>query len=430
MPLPGAAAAAAPSYSSMRVQKAYRLNGVEGIRLQWRLQILDRQKVHAVRLVNQDIRLTRIALEHIHISSGVSVDEDEINVDTKSELAADGPMFLYGERQVSRKQGRARRTQSAVAESSRRKLANNDAGAAKRPQTAMPTTFAVVRARAETHFGVSPLAGDDVDSADERPPAAHGLGAAAVGAGFFHALAPRAARESIRPRQPPDERPSAAVEGGEDRRRPTSRAKTAAGRRPTQMGADARPATAAASSSSSSQPPPAPSAGKEVASDAADKKPAWDAEPERAVARDRAARPRGPRRSEAAVEPDQSSSTPLAPQPPPASPPAAVRPVSRAEQTAEAVKQARALSGRAKRFRNSVVGDPTLDQTLPMAEKKRKRKEALLKHRQNEQRAADLSVAEKVRNYLVQHPLSSAAGGGGGAVASSHDDDDDVFGEA
>ena len=52
----------------------YRINGIESGRLEKQLQILERQKLHTVRLVNNDIRLTRITLDHIEASSGKSVD--------------------------------------------------------------------------------------------------------------------------------------------------------------------------------------------------------------------------------------------------------------------------------------------------------------------------------------------------------------------
>lgn len=51
----------------------YRINGIESGRLEKQIQLLDRQKLHTVRLVNNDIRLTRITLDHIEASSGKSV---------------------------------------------------------------------------------------------------------------------------------------------------------------------------------------------------------------------------------------------------------------------------------------------------------------------------------------------------------------------
>ena len=55
-----------------------RINGIESSRLDKQLQILERQKVHTVRLVNNEIRLTKVTLEHIETSSGRSVDQEGI----------------------------------------------------------------------------------------------------------------------------------------------------------------------------------------------------------------------------------------------------------------------------------------------------------------------------------------------------------------
>lgn len=54
-----------PSYSSSRVQRASRLNALEHARLQQRLLLLEKAKLHQVKLTNQDIRLTSTALEYI-----------------------------------------------------------------------------------------------------------------------------------------------------------------------------------------------------------------------------------------------------------------------------------------------------------------------------------------------------------------------------
>ena len=62
----------------IKLTYTYRINGIEAGRLDKQIQILERQKLHTVRLVNNNIRLTRITLEHIEASSGRSVDQQGI----------------------------------------------------------------------------------------------------------------------------------------------------------------------------------------------------------------------------------------------------------------------------------------------------------------------------------------------------------------
>jgi len=52
-----------------------RINGIESGRLDKQLQLLERQKLHTVRLVNNDIRLTRVTLDHIEACSGHSINQ-------------------------------------------------------------------------------------------------------------------------------------------------------------------------------------------------------------------------------------------------------------------------------------------------------------------------------------------------------------------
>ncbi|GFO15346.1 hypothetical protein PoB_004185100 [Plakobranchus ocellatus] len=131
----------APSYSSSRVQRATRINGIEAARLEQTLQYLEKAKLHQCRLSNQDIRLISLSMDYIQMSSGhspeawrpsevtrrsslspvVSEDEQEespsqTEASVKPEAPGDNqsPFFLYGERIWERKKRRIQRPMSAV----------------------------------------------------------------------------------------------------------------------------------------------------------------------------------------------------------------------------------------------------------------------------------------------------------------------------
>ncbi|KAL3882740.1 hypothetical protein ACJMK2_029051 [Sinanodonta woodiana] len=106
-----------PSYSSSRIQRAYRINNLEQIRLKARLDLLDKEKVHQIRITNQDIRLISMTMDTIQASSGHSPEglgpDSESDGESIEENKGD-PCFLYGERIVSRKKRRFLRPQSAM----------------------------------------------------------------------------------------------------------------------------------------------------------------------------------------------------------------------------------------------------------------------------------------------------------------------------
>lgn len=111
------------SYNSSRVQRAYRINKLETMKLNHRIQLLEKERLHRQRLTNQDIRTVSLTLDYIQTCSGHSpealapgggrVEDDDVRVDS-------GPCFLYGERIVSRKKRRTLRPQSAMDKSSSR----------------------------------------------------------------------------------------------------------------------------------------------------------------------------------------------------------------------------------------------------------------------------------------------------------------------
>ena len=104
----------APNINSTRILRAYRLNNVETAKLRNTLFILDKSKKREMRIANQDIRLINLTLDYINSSSGHSPEglhPDYVDTRKREEST---PMFMYGERLVSRKFGKKfRRVQSA-----------------------------------------------------------------------------------------------------------------------------------------------------------------------------------------------------------------------------------------------------------------------------------------------------------------------------
>ncbi|XP_067947687.1 uncharacterized protein [Watersipora subatra] len=139
-----------------------KINGIESGRLDKQIQILERQKLHTMRLVNNDIRLTRITLDHIEASSGKIVaiqgflGGDTENFETEEE-GGDKPMFLYGERQVSRRVGKFRRIQSAVVKGKSASSSGNNeiSSVIDRPKSSIPT-FREIKERVKKQMELNP----------------------------------------------------------------------------------------------------------------------------------------------------------------------------------------------------------------------------------------------------------------------------------
>ena len=103
------------NYNSSRVQRAFRINNIEELKLKGKLLLLDKERLHKQRITNQDIRLISLTLDYIQANSGhsseaLAPDSEEDEEEKKS----DGPCFLYGERIISRKKRRYFRPQSAM----------------------------------------------------------------------------------------------------------------------------------------------------------------------------------------------------------------------------------------------------------------------------------------------------------------------------
>ncbi|XP_048770853.1 uncharacterized protein LOC125676989 [Ostrea edulis] len=107
-----------PSFSSSRIQRAYRINNIEYTKLQGKLNLLEKEKIHSKRVINQDIRLISLTLDYINNCSGHSPEGLAPDSEEEYERLDEGPCFMYGERIVSRKKRRFKRSQSA-AENSR-----------------------------------------------------------------------------------------------------------------------------------------------------------------------------------------------------------------------------------------------------------------------------------------------------------------------
>ncbi|KAF6038964.1 hypothetical protein EB796_002748 [Bugula neritina] len=143
------------------------INGIESGRLDKQLQLLERQKLHTVRLVNNDIRLTRVTLDHIEACSGHSInqlgflgssaDGSLSNLALAGDESTDKPMFLYGERQVSRRVSRFRRIQSAMGKG---RSSSTSSGLPlsdlqNRPKSSIPT-FREIRVRVKRQLELKP----------------------------------------------------------------------------------------------------------------------------------------------------------------------------------------------------------------------------------------------------------------------------------
>ncbi|XP_053396293.1 uncharacterized protein LOC128556180 [Mercenaria mercenaria] len=112
------------SYNSSRVQRAYRINNIETLKLNNRIQLLEKERLHNQRLTNQDIRLISLTLDYIQTCSGHSAEglgpDKEWEEEEEEKEQHRGPTFLYGERIVSRKRRRNFRPQSAMEKTSSR----------------------------------------------------------------------------------------------------------------------------------------------------------------------------------------------------------------------------------------------------------------------------------------------------------------------
>ncbi|XP_078583308.1 uncharacterized protein LOC144866011 [Branchiostoma floridae x Branchiostoma japonicum] len=94
--------------TSLRVQKAYRLNNNENARLNNRYGALEKEHIYALRGVNQEIRLLRMLLNKIQESSGISPegwrpeDDHRESPRIRTPSMTDTPLYMYGDRVGSR----------------------------------------------------------------------------------------------------------------------------------------------------------------------------------------------------------------------------------------------------------------------------------------------------------------------------------------
>lgn len=115
-----------PTYNSSRMQRAYRINNIENARLQGRLNLLEKEKTHAIRVTNQDIRLISLTLDYINSCSGHSAEGLAPHEDIVKQTEDEGPFYMYGERIVGRKKRRIKRPQSAMFSTSSRRRSDSD----------------------------------------------------------------------------------------------------------------------------------------------------------------------------------------------------------------------------------------------------------------------------------------------------------------
>lgn len=108
------------------MQRAYRINNIETTRLQGKLNLLEKEKLHAVRVTNQDIRLISLTLDYINSCSGHSPEGLAPNAEMEDEREDEGPCFMYGQRIISRKRRRIKRPQSAMYAGTRWRRSESD----------------------------------------------------------------------------------------------------------------------------------------------------------------------------------------------------------------------------------------------------------------------------------------------------------------
>ncbi|CAD5110649.1 unnamed protein product [Dimorphilus gyrociliatus] len=88
--------------------RAQRQNKLESIRLDQSLIQIEKEKVKAIQTVNRNIRMLNVTLEYIRISTGRSphgLCPELIIADSEKEIE---PVFVYGERKLSRRFGKNR----------------------------------------------------------------------------------------------------------------------------------------------------------------------------------------------------------------------------------------------------------------------------------------------------------------------------------
>lgn len=105
-----------PSFNSLKIQRAYKINNIEHTRLLGRVHLIEKAKLHAVRITNNDIRMVSNALDNIQACTGASPEglppEASIEEDNEEKEA----IFLYGERTRSRRFGKFRKLKPAASQ--------------------------------------------------------------------------------------------------------------------------------------------------------------------------------------------------------------------------------------------------------------------------------------------------------------------------
>ncbi len=88
-----------PTLNSIRMQRAYRMNGLEETRMHTNLCLLEKERKHSMRVNNQDIRMITLTLDFIQSSTGHSPEARMPNYDSDTDpYSDDEPFFMYGEK--------------------------------------------------------------------------------------------------------------------------------------------------------------------------------------------------------------------------------------------------------------------------------------------------------------------------------------------
>ncbi|ELU18751.1 hypothetical protein CAPTEDRAFT_218479 [Capitella teleta] len=98
-----------PNCNSQRIQRVKRINTIEQGRLQHKITLLEKERIRAIRLHNQDVRMINLTMEFISSNTGHSPEGWSPDYcPTEEQRRALASCFLYGDRLNSRRFGKNR----------------------------------------------------------------------------------------------------------------------------------------------------------------------------------------------------------------------------------------------------------------------------------------------------------------------------------
>lgn len=159
----------APSYSSERMDKVTRANRIEYTRLATALDLLEKAKIRQIRVANREMRLVAKTLDTITACSGHSPEGLGPNQGraVSQDRLDENPIFMYGQRIISRRALRLRRPKSASIYMQR---SIEDMNALARSTTMRPQTSPVSKQRRPSSVSSFASSRDSADTIDDDSP--------------------------------------------------------------------------------------------------------------------------------------------------------------------------------------------------------------------------------------------------------------------